>query len=62
MTHPMKRFFRDFGQGSPFGDRFSERGDENRPQMRQPRSRPVSQGSGFFISDDGHRGHQQPCR
>ncbi|MCP4315195.1 MAG: Do family serine endopeptidase [Hyphomicrobiales bacterium] len=51
--HPMKRFFRDFGKGNPFGDRFSERGDENRPQQRQPRTRPVSQGSGFFISDDG---------
>lgn len=51
--HPMKRFFRDFGQGNPFGDRFSERGDQDRPQMRQPRPRPVSQGSGFFISDDG---------
>ncbi|MEX3008092.1 Do family serine endopeptidase [Hoeflea sp. TYP-13] len=51
--HPMKRFFRDFGQGNPFGDRFSERGDENRPMPRQPRARPVSQGSGFFISADG---------
>ena len=51
--HPMKRFFRDFGQGSPFGDRFSERGDDNRTQPRRPRSQPVSQGSGFFISEDG---------
>ncbi|MDA4848123.1 Do family serine endopeptidase [Hoeflea poritis] len=51
--HPMRRFFREFGQGSPFGDRFSERGDQNPPEQRTPRSRPVSQGSGFFISDDG---------
>ncbi|MEM6461259.1 MAG: Do family serine endopeptidase [Pseudomonadota bacterium] len=45
--HPMKRFFRDFG------DRFAERGDQDRPRQRQPRARPFSQGSGFFISDDG---------
>jgi serine protease Do len=51
--HPMKRFFRDFGRDNPFGDLFPDRRGENRPQFRQPRSRPVSQGSGFFISEDG---------
>ncbi|MCY6381499.1 Do family serine endopeptidase [Hoeflea prorocentri] len=45
--HPMRRFFRDFG------DRFSQRGDQDQPQQRRPNVRPVSQGSGFFISDDG---------
>ena len=51
--HPMRRFFREFGEGNPFGDRFSERGDQDRPEQRMPRARPVSQGSGFFITDDG---------
>jgi len=48
--HPLKRFFRDFGgpqfRGGPDGDR-SER---NGPR----RLRPTSQGSGFFISEDGY--------
>lgn len=46
--HPMKRFFRQFrGEGEqPKGPRW------HRNQERQPR--PVSQGSGFFISDDGY--------
>ncbi len=42
--HPFKRFFREFGPQQPFGERPS------RP--RGPR--PVSQGSGFFISSDGY--------
>jgi serine protease Do len=46
--HPLKRFFRDF------------RGFDNNPGMnrnrpnRGERARPVSQGSGFFISEDGY--------
>lgn len=44
--HPMKRFFREF------------RGFENGPRPDRPnrpeRARPVSQGSGFFISEDGY--------
>lgn len=40
--HPMRRFFREFGERQ-FGDRESRRGP-----------RPVSQGSGFFISEDGY--------
>lgn len=41
--HPMKRFFREF------------RGDRQAPERGQRRSgpRPVAQGSGFFISEDG---------
>lgn len=43
--HPFRRFFREFDRN----DRFDRRGD--RPRER--RARPVSQGSGFFISEDG---------
>jgi serine protease Do len=50
--HPLKRFFREFGgqdNGQDRADRNNRRGegDERR------RLRPVSQGSGFFISEDG---------
>ncbi|MDP2121757.1 MAG: Do family serine endopeptidase [Hoeflea sp.] len=56
--HPMKRFFDQFGRG--FGEqpgreeRRAER-DRRGPGMqdRPGRVRPVSQGSGFFISEDG---------
>ncbi|MBX3581318.1 MAG: Do family serine endopeptidase [Rhizobiaceae bacterium] len=48
--HPMKRFFREFrGWG---GDQ-----DRQRPERRSRRDegpRPVAQGSGFFISEDGY--------
>lgn len=45
-NHPLKRFFKEFGQD----------GQMNRPgkPARPPRERPVAQGSGFFISDDGY--------
>lgn len=49
--HPMKRFFREF---RGFGD---QQPDQRRSQRRGPRNadpRPVSQGSGFFISEDGY--------
>ena len=52
--HPLKRFFREFG-GPDFGDR-GDRDDrrfgENRGGKRH--LRPTSQGSGFFISEDGY--------
>src|SRR5690606_37365431 len=51
--HPLKRFFRDFGI-EPRGD---ARPDSRRPNKRQNRpgkERPISQGSGFFISQDGY--------
>jgi len=42
--HPFQKFFRDFGG----------RGDNGNEQRRQPRRFGLSQGSGFFISDDGY--------
>ena len=48
--HPMKRFFKEF---RGFGD-----GQKDRQQRRRDRRdngpRPVAQGSGFFISEDGY--------
>ena len=44
--HPLKRFFREFG--GPNGDR-----REGGPRAER-RARPQSQGSGFFISEDGY--------
>ena len=45
--HPLKRFFRQFGQGG--------QGGEQRGQRRGgPRQFGMSQGSGFFISGDGY--------
>ena len=47
--HPLKRFFREFG--GPDGGQQMER-PRNRERMQRPR--PISQGSGFFISEDGY--------
>ncbi|RUM97320.1 Do family serine endopeptidase [Pseudaminobacter arsenicus] len=44
--HPMKRFFRQFRGDQEKGKRFGRR-DRGEP-------RPVAQGSGFFISEDGY--------
>ncbi|MEZ2129023.1 MULTISPECIES: Do family serine endopeptidase [unclassified Sinorhizobium] len=48
--HPLKRFFREFG-GQP-----GQRGPQARPNTPdgKGRLRPVAQGSGFFISEDGY--------
>jgi serine protease Do len=50
--HPFKKFFKEFGPqfGPQFRDR-ERRGDRRFDRPR--RARPVSQGSGFFISEDG---------
>ncbi|BBD36883.1 serine protease [Aminobacter sp. Y103A] len=49
-NHPLKRFFRQFGQDGY--------GDQNRPRFNRrdgsQKPRPVAQGSGFFISEDGY--------
>jgi serine protease Do len=48
--HPMKRFFKEFrgfgDQDGPRAERRKRRGDDG--------PRPVAQGSGFFISEDGY--------
>ncbi len=46
--HPMKRFFKEF---RGFGDQGQDRKRHNR---RNSGPRPVAQGSGFFISEDGY--------
>ncbi len=51
-NHPLKRFFREFrGDGNGGGDRWQQRRGDNREHARP---RPVAQGSGFFISEDGY--------
>ena len=57
--HPLKRFFREFrgdqefrGDRGPRSERRAER--EHRRHGNRERTRPVSQGSGFFISGDGY--------
>ncbi len=54
--HPLKRFFREFG-GPGFGGPNGPDG-KDRPRAERPRGkgplRPTSQGSGFFISEDGY--------
>jgi serine protease Do len=55
--HPLKRFFREFGGQDQFhGDRGQDRrfGDRGDRRDRKPHLRPTSQGSGFFISEDGY--------
>ncbi|MGO4830935.1 trypsin-like peptidase domain-containing protein, partial [Rhizobiaceae sp. 2RAB30] len=47
--HPLKRFFRDFR-----GDGDRDGGRQFRRDKRNDTPRPVSQGSGFFISEDGY--------
>lgn len=57
--HPLQRFFREFrGDGDSWNNRGpraerGERGDQRRHERRE-RTRPLSQGSGFFISGDGY--------
>jgi serine protease Do len=48
--HPLKRFFREF-RGDRDNGRMERRGRGGRDAERP---RPVSQGSGFFISEDGY--------
>jgi serine protease Do len=59
--HPFRRFFREFDReyrdGQRGDDRRAERRrdrDENRREQRRERRGPISQGSGFFISEDGY--------
>ncbi len=53
-NHPLKRFFRDFGI-EPNGGMRPDGRFNNRPKAKRPaHERPVAQGSGFFISEDGY--------
>jgi serine protease Do len=57
--HPLKRFFREFGQDGQDQNQFGNQGDQNHWKRfgnrdNKPRLRPTSQGSGFFISEDGY--------
>ncbi|MGQ3296346.1 MAG: trypsin-like peptidase domain-containing protein, partial [Shinella sp.] len=54
--HPLKRFFREFGgPDQSHGDRGKDRQfSDRRGPDRKPHLRPTSQGSGFFISEDGY--------
>lgn len=48
-NHPLKRFFREFR-----GDQERDEGRRFDRRERRERMRPTSQGSGFFISEDGY--------
>ena len=48
--HPLKRFFREFGGPPSRGGPDRDRSERDGPH----RMRPSSQGSGFFISEDGY--------
>lgn len=52
-NHPFKRFFKEFGQNQQ-----GQQGDDDHWKKfgsnGKPRLRPTSQGSGFFISEDGY--------
>jgi serine protease Do len=52
--HPLKRFFRDFGFGQQDEQPRAEQRKGKRGDKRPGHARPVSQGSGFFISEDGY--------
>ena len=56
--HPLQRFFREF-RGGEGQFRDGPRGRGPGPDRRFGRQ---SQGSGFFVSADGYRRHQQPRR
>jgi len=49
-NHPLKRFFKEFR----FGDRDGPSRRFDRRDRHNDRPRPVAQGSGFFISEDGY--------
>lgn len=51
--HPLYRFFRDFRGDRDWRNDGGQRGERFDRRERRERARPVSQGSGFFISEDG---------
>jgi len=52
--HPFRRFFREFDRNDRFGNRSEPDNRFGRRNDRPRRLRPTSQGSGFFISEDGY--------
>ena len=52
--HPLKRFFREFGGPDGFGNRDENRRFGENRRNNRGHLRPTSQGSGFFISEDGY--------
>ena len=57
--HPMRRFFKEFGGNGQNGDDAKNNGKRAEGKNSEKKSgggriRPVSQGSGFFISEDGY--------
>ncbi|MCL6707558.1 Do family serine endopeptidase [Pseudomonas sp. R2.Fl] len=52
--HPLKRFFREFGMPGPDGPDGHEGQRRMPPHAGKGKLRPTSQGSGFFISEDGY--------
>lgn len=52
--HPLKRFFREFGGPDAFGNRDDNRRFGENRRNNRGHLRPTSQGSGFFISEDGY--------
>ena len=53
--HPLKRFFREFGeQGDMNRGQRPDRWQRDSRRNEMPRLRPTSQGSGFFITEDGY--------
>jgi serine protease Do len=55
--HPLKRFFKEFGMPGPDGEHGPDANPDRRPRGHadgKGRLRPTSQGSGFFISEDGY--------
>ncbi|HVK92139.1 MAG TPA: trypsin-like peptidase domain-containing protein, partial [Mycoplana sp.] len=53
--HPLKRFFREFGgQDNSRGDGNQRQFGDRNGTPRKGHLRPTSQGSGFFISEDGY--------
>ncbi|MCJ7996038.1 Do family serine endopeptidase [Rhizobium cremeum] len=52
--HPLKRFFKEFGMPGPDGRDRGPNADPREHREGKGRLRPTSQGSGFFISEDGY--------
>lgn len=53
-NHPLKRFFREFGGPDGQGGEGGRHRPDRRGDRRSHQERPVAQGSGFFISEDGY--------